>query len=553
MNEDGLGIKSSEKTIQEHIRHYYTALNSGQEFTISSLFDYYRQSRPSLHKLINDPGLDISTLCYSLSRQPLLIIKTDKIIIVKDPEQLVQMGVNISALELVSAPSRRRQNYYDRIQKILYILITSDSDIDDLINTLIAIQVERQKLSAYKPNDLNLLLNQENYSLIGLDENGWKKLKDIFGPDWKENLNSFSEYSDVIVRYLPAPDTFYQKSASTWWQQVTLSSLIFQFKQTPLYFASSNLHSFANLIGGYVNQEQDRIIFYIEKHHPDLYRQWLELKNGQNQLRVIDFLYYISAKYFHDLPSEAKAKISFEESLGIKNIRPKTQVPCNVQLIPISAIAKSINKDRNLIIPNTEKLLNSTTYLLNIEYPLGQGAYYLMKEILSTLEQLKGIYIIGKAAILSGSIGDVQIPKIVFDERSNNIFYPDNVFNSYFPSTVFQSSILKDQKAISVYGTFLENQTQLENYISSGFNIIEMETGPYLTALYQHFSQLSELPHDTVAHLDQLPYDLGIINYASDNPLTQTLGDSVMSLKGIEPTYLASLSVLQRIIDLESA
>jgi len=110
---------------------------------------------------------------------------------------------------------------------------------------------------------------------------------------------------------------------------------------------------------------------------------------------------------------------------------------------------------------------------------------------------------------------------------------------------------LKDQKAIAVYGTFLETKNQLENYIKSGFNIVEMESGPYLTAISE-VELRTHFPENKVIHLNNLPFDLGIINYASDNPLSEeTLGSGSLALKGIESTYLALLSVVQRIIEME--
>jgi hypothetical protein len=552
MNGDGLNIKSSEKTIQEHIRRYYSNLHSGEEILVSSFFDTYRQSHPSLHKLADLPQTDVDALSYCLPRLPDCIFKTKKLIISQNIDQLKSLNIDISSWESIVAPARRRQIYFDKISQTMVAFISSDSDIDDLVNCLISFQIERDKFSNLAPNDLNQVLNSDDYQLLGLTDIDWTKLKSKLGINWKEHLSLYSQYYDITIRSTLGDDTIYSTNASAWWQKVCTGSLIFEFAHTPIYFVSSNLHSFPNLVGGYANQKQDQIITYIEKSHPDLYLEWQKLKSGQNQLRVIDFLYYISSRYFTDLPKEQIAKTNFEESLGIRTIKPQSELTCTAQLIPVSAIVKSNYRDPNLVIRDHDKLMNSRGYILNIDYPLGFSAFYLFRELLSTLNQLKGAYIIGKAAILAGAVGDIQIPKIVFDERTNNIFYPKNVFNDGFPFTAFQSSILKDQKSISVYGTFLENESQLHNYIESGFNIIEMESGPYLAAIYQHDQNLTDIPHNIVAHLDNLSFDLGLINYASDNPLSQNLGEGNLTLKGIEPTYLAILSVVQRIIDLES-
>ena len=552
MSNDLIGPKSSEKSIQEYLRRYYSLLKSSTEFNLSDIFDSYRSSNPSLHKLISSEMVDVSAISYALPRLPTCIFSTRKVIIAQSLEQLSKAGIDISTWQLQSAKARRRLNYYDRISQTLVILANSDSDLDDFINCLVASQIERQKIAKLNNSNFSLLVNQDKANLIGVDDIGWQKLKKLFGDNWLESITQYYRYTEISIISLPQDSQVPAMIVEDWLKKISIASFIFQFNSTPIYFVSSNLHSLTNTIGGFVNQRQDYIIPHIENNYPDLYRQWVDIKNNPNSLRVIDFLYYISSKFFKDLPYEQKAKTKYEESLGIRQLKTNTQLPCEVQLIPVSAIAKSVYKDPNLTITNQDKLLSSQAYILNIEYPLGLSAYYILSGILNYFQKLKGIYVIGKAAILSGQIGDIQVPSVIFDERLNNIFKPQNIFNQYFPFKTFVSSVLQNQKAISVYGTFLENEVQLQHYTSSGFNIIEMESGPYLSAIYQHQNQTPAMPQNTVNSLDNLPFDLGIINYASDNPLTQTLGDSVMSLKGVEPTYLAALTTIQRIIDLES-
>jgi len=144
----------------------------------------------------------------------------------------------------------------------------------------------------------------------------------------------------------------------------------------------------------------------------------------------------------------------------------------------------------------------------------------------------------------------MQIPSTVFDERTNNIFSFNNYFNNqqFHPNLV---NIHQNQKAITVYGTFLENLNQLKSYQKNHFNIIEMESSPYLLSIAKFFKNIDK-PRSQPINLSDLKIDLGIINYASDNPLNQTLGASNLGIRGIESTYLSILSVLQRIIDLES-
>jgi hypothetical protein len=47
-----------------------------------------------------------------------------------------------------------------------------------------------------------------------------------------------------------------------------------------------------------------------------------------------------------------------------------------------------------------------------------------------------------------------------------------------------------------------------------------------------------------------LPFELGILHYASDTPLSKgrNLGAGSLSYYGMDPTYAASLAVLRRIL-----
>ena len=546
MISDLISPRSTEDSIKAHLRYYYGQLKSNNEFKVASLFHTYLLSHPSLHKLVNAQETDVSALSYAIPRLPPCIYLVKNIIIAQSTDQLDEANIDISSWEVQSASARRRRNYFDSKTSTLIVMINSESDIDDFISCLIAFQIERLKISKLNSDDI------DDVSHLGLNAEDWSKYVGLLSPNKSENFKNYCQYKDITIRSLQLDNKFTQDEVSKWYQNLSTSSLVFDFEDTPVYFISSNLHSLSNLIGGFVNHKQDGIISHIEKKYPALYQQWLDIKNGHNNLRVIDFLYYISGKYFKDLSNESTAKLIYEESLGIKSLRIKTQLPCITQLIPVSAIARSQYKDPNLNIKNPQALLNSKAYILNIEYPLGLLAYFIMQQMLKELKQLKGVYIIGKAAMLTSEIGDILIPNVVFDERLNNVFHPKNVFNEYFPFTAYQTAILKNQKAISVYGTFLENEAQLHEYISSGFNIIEMETGPYLAAIYQKLNEVDKIPQNIVSKLIDLPFDLGIINYASDNPLSQTLGDSTMSLAGVEPTYLAALTTIQRIIDLES-
>ncbi|MBU4210401.1 hypothetical protein KKC08_00765 [Patescibacteria group bacterium] len=548
MIEENLANPTDEK-IKKHIDFYYNALKPQVELKLSSLTETYKEIKPLLHKDLSSPFLDTSALNYALSRLPPSIFFAKKILILQDTDQLKIAGTIAKSWKKETALSRRRSTFYNFFTQTLAFLISSDSDIDDLINLLIAYFLEMDKIRQLKEKQFNKLIKNEDYSQLGIDDKKWQKLKKIITPDWQKKFSSILNQNNLIIKLHSRQEEKYHQTAKNWWLTSTSGLPILDISSSSVYLVSSNLHSLSNIVGTFVYTKQNEIFNYMAQNFPNLYKKWQRIKSTGDELRVNDFLYYISSKYFQNNPEILKEKESFELGIGIKTIKLGDKLPCDMQSIPISAITKAITVDPYLNISNKEKLSQSQACIININYPLGHSAYYILSEILKRLDKIKGIYVIGKAAILSGSIGDIQIPKLVFDERTGNNFLIKNVFNQESQFTVTKSRILKNQKAVTVYGTFLESQKQLEAYMKDDFNIIEMESGPCLNAISEFLSK--EKHTNETIKIDQGSIDLGIINYASDNPLSKTLGEGPLAIKGAEPTYLSALTVMQRIVDLE--
>jgi hypothetical protein len=81
-----------------------------------------------------------------------------------------------------------------------------------------------------------------------------------------------------------------------------------------------------------------------------------------------------------------------------------------------------------------------------------------------------------------------------------------------------------------------------------------MEAGPYLSAVYELYRPKNH-PTNEIVNLYGLPFDVGILHYASDTPLSKgkNLGAGSLSYFGMDPTYATSLAVLRRILDFEIA
>ena len=115
-----------------------------------------------------------------------------------------------------------------------------------------------------------------------------------------------------------------------------------------------------------------------------------------------------------------------------------------------------------------------------------------------------------------------------------------------------KSGRLDNQKAVSAKGTYLQNRQYLDFYYHANFTVVEMESGPYLNAVYED-QYLLRYPVGENINFARIPYDLGILHYASDTPYTRgkNLGAGSLSYFGMDSTYASSVAIVRRIIQHE--
>src|SRR5919197_708802 len=183
------------------------------------------------------------------------------------------------------------------------------------------------------------------------------------------------------------------------------------------------------------------------------------------------------------------------------------------------------------------------------------AAYHILRQVAQAVDDLRGIYVLGKAATLNGDIGDVLIADWVYDEHTRNTYSFDNAF-AYADVAPFleRGSVLDNQRAVTVKGTFLQNRDYLDRFYREMYTIVEMEAGPYLAALYET-SHVNRYPFGEAIHFRDLSLDVGFIHYASDTPYTRarTLGNRSLSFEGVDSTYASAVAILRRILTLEQA
>src|SRR5438067_1830756 len=305
-----------------------------------------------------------------------------------------------------------------------------------------------------------------------------------------------------------------------WWAPVEKLLDTLGLQERPVYFVSSNTHSLVNLMSGcLLSRESELTKFALSGEDPYLAEECRKLQQGLVPGNWQNFLYFAAREWMHTPSGKefASNRAREEQERGIWNVGARHGLEIDAQVFELARL-HPVEIDPRCRMPAMDHLVRSQAIILNIDYPLGMAAYRMMREIMENLTQIRGIYILGKAATLNGSIGDVMISNVVMDEHSQNTFWLDNcVIAQDIQRYLIYGSVLDDQKAGSAKGTYLQNRQYYDFYYLANYTVIEMESGPYLNAVYED-QYLTRYPVGENINFARLPYDLGILHYASDTP-----------------------------------
>jgi hypothetical protein len=233
-------------------------------------------------------------------------------------------------------------------------------------------------------------------------------------------------------------------------------------------------------------------------------------------------------------------------------MRSTTGLRVPAQILPLAAL-RCEGLDPRIGEVDADALAASEAVIVNIDYPLGLGAYNILREVAVDRAALRGVYVLGKAATLNADVGDVMISSVVHDEHSNSTYWLDNAFGvDDLAGDLRFGTGLDNQRAVTVKSTFLQNRSYLDFYYREAYTVVEMEAGPFCNAVYE-IADADRYPVGEAVNFSKLPIDLGIIHYASDTPYTQarTLGARGLSYYGMDSTYAGSLAIMRRVLMLE--
>ncbi len=558
--------EAGKREVDLYVRTYNTLLRSSGPIAVDVLVPAHVNIASSLHSGAADPVPDMGAFMYSSLRLPpeILWVRT---VVLSQSEHMFERGGyrNVETWTAVSAPGRRRKWHFDG-EDTLAVFVASTSDLDDLIPTIVAWQIEWNKLHRICRRDERLLeilnsqelvdgeLDEEMRALIGISANDWERLRVAWGTQFLDNLHRLATHRhDLKLRLLGGTYLGYARATSHWWAPARRASQRLDLDARPTFFVSSNTHSIVNILSGAARRRRDQLVRYVEDGHlPELIPELRNLQEGNTEASWDNLLYYAARYYYRDFPEERVVRDREEAERGIVNLEPESVIDAGLQVIDL---AKLEEEDLDSRIESTFGPLPRTdAVIININYPLGMAAYHIMTQVAQTVEDLRGVYILGKAATLNARIGDVMISDVIYDEHSENTYWFRNVFSSAdLEPYLIYGSALDNQRAITVRGTYLQNRGHLDFYYRENYTVAEMEAGPYLSALYED-SYMSRYPSGEQINMSEIPMDLGIIHYASDTPYTraQTLGARGLSYYGMDSTYAATLAIVRRILEVNS-
>jgi hypothetical protein len=566
--------------IELYMRTYYSLLRSTSDIRVRSLEETHSAMDSSLHVGADDLKPDVSAFVYSVMRLPQCFPDVRLVVMGQSEEVFERRGFpQVDEWQPVTSHSRRRKMFYDGEGR-LAAYIASVSDIDDLIPMLTAYQIEWNKLHVRLVNS-PMLARIEAYvdgrrplapdevgqvaETLGMSADDFVKLQSAWGEAlWPNLLQAGRERKDMAIRLLAGSLTDYRRATDGWWHAIrsemenALGSDLFY---RPVYFVSSNTHSLANLVSSYAQTSEGELAAYLEESNPEnLWHRYRRIEPGLAEGDLDNLLYYSLSKFLRagDAGLQAarlEAMRQFQRERGVLHVENPLYFDVAAQILELKSLSPDCF-DQRIDVDGMDLLRNSDAIIFNVDYPLGMAAYHIFSEVTANLGELRGVYIMGKSATLNGQVGDVMIPNVVYDEHSQNTFLWRNCFSASDVSPFLTlGSVFDNQKAVTVRGTFLQNKDFVGVFYKEGYTDIEMETGPYLSGVYEDIYPKRYPVNEIVNLFINAPYDIGVIHYASDTPYSrrQSLLSKSLSYFGMDATYAAASAILRRILSQEVA
>ena len=554
--------------LELYIRTYFSLLRSTGEVRVRAFEESHSFSKSSLHLGARKLRPDISAFGYAATRLPECMPEAKRLVLGQSEDQFAAFGYDVRAWPRVSTRGRRRPTRWNGTGT-LAVFISSISDIDDLVPIVTAYQIEWNKMNALlAASELGRRLAAKELGegpelesglalTLGLTMDRVNKLLEALGPRCQDALALIAEGRlDLRLQLVASSFSQYQRAAQRWWSGIEpLFLREREPRRRPVYFVSSNTHSLANLLGGYAPAHLAELHETARRETSPAFQRDLERALAERRDEAPNYLYFVLREHLRAFP-EARAHVqAWDAEAGITTVPDPGRLEVAAQFIELSRL-KPDRFDPRVVVPGMEALAKSDALILNIDYPLGMASYQLLSRVGQGVGALRGVFVMGKAATLNARVGDVLISSVVHDEHSKNTYVLRNAFAaSDLAPHLKYGTVLDNQKVLTVRGSFLQNRNYMGVFYREGFTVMEMEAGPYLSAIYE-LADPRRHPNDEIVYLsDRAPFPVGFLHYASDTPYSrrQTLLSKSLSYFGMDSTYACAIAITRRIFELEIA
>lgn len=532
-------------SVNRFVKLTYKTLASTGFVPLQRLEFAYRSMESIIHQGLENQNPDVTVLKYVCSRLPMSIFRIEHVLIGQSESFFKESGVDIDSCREVFAKARRRRYMFDG-KSTLLVFIASKSDLDDVIPSLIALQIEWNKCYMLLQGvELDHMDTEKLAAQLHLQTTDMEKLICLFGPTLFETMKTMqSRTCDFRIKNFEASYCRYRKETEIWWNHIQEKFPAIEAKA--IYFISSNTHSLINLISGFAESIEQEILEYA-RNNVEL-STYIEAHRSLSDESRDNLLYYLLMQYEQDSQKGASVKrrrIAWEEEMGISRIASNETLDVPTQIIDIKRLAQKSPNERF-----KKAFSNSEALILNIDYPLGRTSYFILNKIAEHVSRILGIYVIGKAASLFANRGDVLIPSSISDQHTKNQYFFTNAIEAKDVLPFLEDAhngIYDNQKAVTVLGTMLQNKEMLDAFLLAGITDLEMEAGPYLAAIYE-ITRPKRYPEKERIFLFAKNFDIGIIHYVSDNPLSTQKLDTSLSIHGVDATYACTRAVLEKVL-----
>src|SRR5215207_10058474 len=369
---EAAGMGSDE--VELYHRTYTTLLRSSGETRLRVLEPSHAAMNSSLHPLANTSEPDLGAFMYAVRRLPAGIFKANPIVMGQEAVEFRRHGIgDIEQWDPLEAPARRRRWFHDG-DGTLAVLLASTSDLDDLIPTLVAYQIEWNKMRVKMRTATRLVDDPapaECAAALGGSEEDWSRLRDAWRGSFGARLRDVAERRlNLRVRMLGGSAVGYARMTRRWWRPVRGTLEEQSLEDRPLYFVSSNAHSIVNLLTGTAREREAEICDWVDRSDdPDLKPELERFRSGEAEGSWENFLYFAAREYFAAHPEDSdifEQRSREERAVGVTHLSSTTALRVSAQVIDLCRLDPAA-LDPRLGVTDGERLAACEAVIVNVE------------------------------------------------------------------------------------------------------------------------------------------------------------------------------------------